>query len=1209
MVHPICSMCVSDDFEVPYFVRGRTPSISIESDIDDVSIYRLLTEPFNLHDSLCRFLIVENDDEYLLYSVFHHLIFDERSIHVFKHDFNHILQGGSISLQKSSFDEEIVDLMEYSDEELIGLDSDSTEDSLELDDSFLKVAAFNTQIKDTEEFKEAYEFYESMMSDVDDIRPFLEDALPDGPGFASYDLDFDTELFDHFIKENSITEYVLFVSVFSYTLSRFSGSDKVLFYVDDHGRDRFNNFDSIGMFVNTLPIFADIRDMEIPLFVEYMSNQVYNVLRHNYCAFRDLASEHDFKLDVLFQYFPIWLNKDDLFFNVDNKIINNIADFNMDLMINVNQKTDGYTLNVQYSSKYSHQTIERFMETYNRVLSQIIRVENLSDIELVNSSDLRLLDTYNETEASIKYEDILDAFNDNLTKCPDNKLVSYNDINFTYGEGAFIASEIARRLKDAGIESGDFVPFLVPRSHWYVFINLGILSAGALCVPLDEVHPDERLRFILNDIDSRIVIVTDETSNRAKSLADDLIIINVSDIIKGDIGTLSYLDYEYDELVSVHYTSGSTGMPKGVLGKRKAITNLCQYYIDNYHLSSEDVYGLYTAIGFDVSIFVIAVSIYAGACLSVIPEDVRLNIDKLNEYFINQNITHSFITTPVGKLFMENVDETSLDVLFVIGEKLGDVKSPEGYQLVDSYGPTETFNFTTQINNSQKIDSSSIGYLSYNMKAYVLDNDMHRLPIGAVGELYLSGRQMAKGYLNRDEETSYAFVDNPFELDGDYSLMYRTGDMVRILPDGSLGIIGRRDSQVKIRGNRVELGEVESVIRELSFVKDVTVQTFKNGDNNELVAYLVYDDKLPVVKTVQDHIRERKPEYMIPSFVIELDEIPLNANGKVDKNALPKVELESLHADYVPPTTETEKIVADAFKAALNQERIGIYDDFILLGGDSLTAIKLTTILSKSNIQFNARNILVERTPYRIAQIIDYSDCDNSCTLIKRGGKDQSMFLVPPMTGFSFEYSNLVHSFDFEGNVYAIDDPKFKLSLDEIKELENHGQYTLDEFYEMIKDIFKDGDILVGYSSGGIFALLLAEKLEKDGKTSKIILIDGLLSFKEVLYTREKLYADALEHWKHHEFDFIVGTERKGAKFEKFVEITLQNVNIDFDEPRLNSPILYLSTGEFFSEDQIKEKLDLLSPNNEIKLIEDTNHSDILKVDYNKLVPYFNDLL
>ena len=294
---------------------------------------------------------------------------------------------------------------------------------------------------------------------------------------------------------------------------------------------------------------------------------------------------------------------------------------------------------------------------------------------------------------------------------------------------------------------------------------------------------------------------------------EDVVLLNISDIVGGEVGRLSKLSVSYGDLACILYTSGSTGVPKGVKITRKSLINVCENYITNYGLDASDVYGLFSAISFDMSSLVICVVMCAGACLAVVPEDIRLDMLKLKEYFINHNVTHTIITTQVAKLFMENVDNTSLDILFVIGEKLGDVSSPKGYRLVDAYGPTESIAYVSAIDNSKKVDYSSVGFPHYNVKFYVLDNELRRVPVGAVGELYIGGYQLADGYLNRDEETSRAFIVNPFDDKGDYGTLYRTGDMVRFLPDGSLGIVGRCDSQLKIRGNRVELGEVESVIR------------------------------------------------------------------------------------------------------------------------------------------------------------------------------------------------------------------------------------------------------------------------------------------------------------------------------------------------------------------------------------------------------------
>ncbi len=267
-----------------------------------------------------------------------------------------------------------------------------------------------------------------------------------------------------------------------------------------------------------------------------------------------------------------------------------------------------------------------------------------------------------------------------------------------------------------------------------------------------------------------------------------------------------------------------------------------------------------------------------------------------------------------------------------------------------------------------------MGYVQNNTKAYILDKEFRRVPIGAVGELYLSGIQLADGYLNRQEETSKAFMINPFENNEEYGGLYCTGDVARMLPDGSYGIIGRRDGQVKIRGNRVELTEVESVIRNMDNIEDVTVQITKNNTNNELIAYVTLskDLKEDLVDYVREYVLKHKPEYMVPSYVVKLDEIPLNVNGKVDKRALPDVDKTSLHAKYVAPRNENEKEIVEAFEKGLKLEKVSIYDDFIRLGGDSLTAIRLLSYITSHDVTM--ADIFAFRTPEAIAKnMSDYS--------------------------------------------------------------------------------------------------------------------------------------------------------------------------------------------------------------------------------------------
>lgn len=934
-VHPILNMCISDEYDVPYLIRNSKPQIIVESDVDDDFIIEFLTQSFDLHDSLCRFLVIENDGSYDFYGAFHHIICDAKSCATFKENLRAILKG----------------------------------QTLEVDDSFLKVSAFAQKIQESELFIKAHDFYDNMLVECNEAGILLNSIGADGAGTAQIDLDLDGSIF---LNQPHINENVLFTSVFAYTLSRFTGNDKALFNIIDNGRSRFNNYDAMGMYVNTLPLLVDCSNRDISSFIEYVSSLVYDVQSYNYYPFRLLANEHDIDANILFQFVPEWIDNDDN--NVREVyeklgILRNMDDLNADLTFEVLKKDSAYYLNVIYCDKYSCDFINHFIQSYKLILHGILIANKLSDINYTSNEDIKLLDDYNNTEYNLVYDDVLDAFNDNLAQYPDSPLVSMDNNIYSHAECAFIAFKIAELLKQAEVNVDDCVAFVCECSEWYLLNVLSILSIGAVPVPIDNNLPDQRIEFMIKDSNSKVIITDNENYNHLHDLFNDRIFVNVSGIVEESIGTLSYLPVVYGNLAGILYTSGTTGMPKGVKITRKSVLNLAAHYVDAQKLTHDDIYALYPSIGFDAGYKSIFKVLYSGAQLVIIPEDIKYDMDRLNEYLIGNNVGHVFITTQVSKLFMQNVNNNSLKVLSVGGEKLGKFESPKNYIVMDDYGPTEAFAFITSIDISQKTDDTSIGILNYNSKAYILDQECRRVPCGAVGELYLAGHQIADGYLNRDEETVKSFVENPFD-DG---IMYRTGDMVRMLPDNTLAIVGRRDSQVKIRGNRVELSEIETLIRNIDYVEDVTVQAIKNGDNNELVAYVVVSGETYGLKdNICNYVGEYKPDYMVPSFVVLLDEIPLTINGKVDKRALPEVNLTSLHAEYAAPRNMVEKDIVEAFENVFNHDKIGIYDDFILIGGDSLTAIKLVSVIKDYNV--SVADILSLRTPYDIAKNIIKSD-------------------------------------------------------------------------------------------------------------------------------------------------------------------------------------------------------------------------------------------
>ena len=1168
--YPILSARVVENQKILSFSFDAKPKVSIGS-IEDIENF---VNPFELNESLSRFLIAD-DGSFLCFDC-HHLIFDGSSLN--------ILVGRFFDILNES---------EENDEYSI--------DEGTVDDGILRQISFEESINQ-DYMDEAKLFFENVLCDSDEAYNLLPSVKLSGkfevdtPSFDGefdgheifHSLNIDGKILKGFLQSHSITHNQFFTIAFAYALSRFAGSSKVLFNLIEDGRGYVDLSDSIGMYVRTLPLLLDCKNQTVDSFIESSSSIVHGAMKYDLYPFRSLVNDFDLSSDVYFQYsHDIFkhVGDEDSNFNVcelKHKLVGNLAFFVLNL------SEDSFGVKVSYSDKFSRDFIEKFVESFDLILSQLIEVDCLSEIRYISSMDLSVLDSYNENKHYLDYVDVLDAFNDNLRRHGDNPLVSYNDHCYSYSQGAFIADRIAKELLDLGINPQDCVGFLVPRSEHYMFSLLGILSAAAIYVPLDDTLPDERLKFIVDDTDTKAVIVTDDTFKRGSDLFEDSKILNISPILDEDIGSLDNLDVSYGKIACILYTSGSTGIPKGVRITRKAIVNLCESYVDRFELSSDDVYGLYASIGFDAASQAICQTIYAGACLSVIPDDIRLDMDGLNDYFIAQGITHTMITTQVGKLFMESIDDSPLKILTVGGEKLGEVESPDDYILVDGFGPTETFAFISSIENSNKLDSSSIGRLNRNSKAYILDSELRRVPCGAIGELYLSGYQVSDGYMNREDETAKSFIKNPFDDDESYSVIYRTGDMVRLLPDGSFGIVGRRDGQVKIRGNRVELPEIESLIREIDYVEDVTVQTVVHDANHEIVAYLVvsqdFDDDV-LKNAVCNYVAESKPEYMVPSFVIHLDSIPLNLNGKVDKRALPKIDLESLHVDYIAPRNDIEKEIVKAFEIEFNQERLGIYDDFLKLGGDSLSAIKIKSLLT---FDVDVRTILNAKTPYKIAQIIeDADDNGHGFKLLKKGTNDKSIFLIPDIVGLSFVFSDLIDAIDFEVNVYVIDDFKHDLTIDEIMKISDNDDLTFKNYYDAIKDEFKDGDIIAGYSLGCIYASLIAEKLEKDKRIEKCILIDGTLDFTNNEKMSREDVIEYLDDGISRDFD------------EKLIEIALLNSIWNFHTPKINSFIVYLS-----ASNQFKDELEIISDNFEYIPI-DSTHEGIIKGDVERIVKYF----
>ena len=406
----------------------------------------------------------------------------------------------------------------------------------------------------------------------------------------------------------------------------------------------------------------------------------------------------------------------------------------------------------------------------------------------------------------------------------------------------------------------------------------------------------------------------------------------------------------------------------------------CHWYQRYYGLKAEHKVAAYASYGFDACMMDMYPALTCGAAVHIVSEDIRLNLPDLNEYFNREGITHSFMTTQIGYQFATNVDNHSLLHLSVGGEKLATLTPPTAYKFHNGYGPTECTIFTTTYEVATKMQNIPIGRPLDNMHLYIVDPQFNRLPLGAVGELWVSGPQVSRGYLNRPEKTAETYIANPFTDEAKYARIYRTGDIVRYLPDGNIQFVGRRDGQVKIRGFRIELKEVEAVIRDFPGIKDATVQAFDYPNGGKYIAAYIVSDEQVDIQALNAFIKESKPSYMVPAATMQIDAIPLNQNQKVNRKALPTPVMQASDRDYVAPVNDTEKLFCDIFASVLSMDKVGATDNFFELGGTSLMVTRVIIEADKAGKHIAYADLFSHPTPQQLAAMSGETTGDEDTT-------------------------------------------------------------------------------------------------------------------------------------------------------------------------------------------------------------------------------------
>ncbi|MCK4260460.1 MAG: amino acid adenylation domain-containing protein, partial [Halanaerobiales bacterium] len=789
-----------------------------------------------------------------------------------------------------------------------------------------------------------------------------------------------------FCKKNNLTLNTLFQTAWGVLLQKYNNIDESCFGVTVSGRSTEIEHieDIVGMMMNTLPLIvkSEINDTVKDLLTK-VNDQLVEIREYDYVSLAEIQQvsnyEKLFDSIFLFENYPMnsALKNNDLDFKLSLDSIFELSNYDLVVMVTVGDliaSEEKITLKFHYNVElFASEMIERMLQNMVQLIdTMMIETEKLvNQICIVSKTEKqRLFYEFNDTKVAYpKEKTILQLFEEQVLRTPDNSAVVFEDQKLTYQELNEKANQIAKVLREKGIGSDQIVAIMVEPSLEMIIGIMGILKAGGAYLPIDSQYPADRVEYMLNDSQAKILLTQHHLSDKIK-FAGEIINIDVEKIEMIEDNNLTIINSAND-LAYVIYTSGSTGKPKGVMVEHKSLVNLAIWHNTYYAVTFDDNTTKYAGFGFDASVWEIFPYLISGATIHIIGNEIRLDINKLNEYYESNKITISFLPTQMCEQFME-VDNNSLRFLLTGGDKLKNYRK-QSYQLVNNYGPTENTVVTTSLVVNESYNNIPIGKPIANLQVYILDKNNKVQPIGVSGELCIAGDGLARGYLNRPELTEEKFVQNPFRINPfiPETRMYKTGDLARWLPDGNIEFLGRIDNQVKIRGFRIELGEIENQLLSHEEIKEaVVIDWIDDSGDKYLCAYIISDSELSIAE-LKAYLGRELPNYMVPADFVQLEKVPLTPNGKIDRRVLPKPDGNLVvGTEYVAPTNEAEEKMAIIWSQILHVDKIGINDNFFILGGHSLKATRLASkLLKEFNVEIPMKVIFKHPT---IKKLVDY---------------------------------------------------------------------------------------------------------------------------------------------------------------------------------------------------------------------------------------------